>query len=286
MWTGRGATRNGALRSEARRPSPPFSPDDLFSAPLHDFPIRDEILYAYFSLSPEMDILEIGPGSGFTAFRLARQVRSVTLVDVAEECLAELRNSSRQSANIHYVCADISQPGLAEKVGRRFDGVYGLDVFEYVLDPVTCLRNLAEVLKPGAELLLSYPNLPPPVGDGVNYFSRRAELESLLKKAGFQRWDVFSVRLGTYARFIYLPLHEWPLRLYRHLRGGNRGNLPQTYERTWAFRQRRKMNRYRLPLNSFWLLLERAMRAGGNVFRAEPVADDVRGLVLVVRAWK
>src|SRR5437660_489577 len=86
-------------------PRPPFRWADLWLAPLHDFTLRDDILYQYLPLSPRMEVLEVGPGSGFTAFRLARQVRHLTLVEIAAEVLAVLRQQLRHLPNIHYVCA-------------------------------------------------------------------------------------------------------------------------------------------------------------------------------------
>src|SRR5258708_36464084 len=72
---------------------PAFRPSDIFKAPLHDFPIRDEILYQYLPLSPDMDVLEVGPGSGVTAFRVARRLRSLTLLDIAAANIAHLRGT-------------------------------------------------------------------------------------------------------------------------------------------------------------------------------------------------
>ena len=43
----------------------------LTQAPLHDFPVRDEILFQYLPLQPEMDVAEVGLGTGFTSCWLA-----------------------------------------------------------------------------------------------------------------------------------------------------------------------------------------------------------------------
>src|SRR5579872_3259743 len=48
-------------RAQLRAQRPSFRWSDLGRAPLHDFPIRDEILLSYFPLSGEMEMLEIGP---------------------------------------------------------------------------------------------------------------------------------------------------------------------------------------------------------------------------------
>lgn len=283
----RGGSQSGALttgRGTIRRPSSRFS--DIWSAPLHDFPIRDEILFQFLPLSPQMDVLEIGPGSGFTAFRLARQVRRMTLVDVSSNALEDVRAHLGQIPNLDFVCADLSLPGLVARVGQEFDVAFGLDVFEYVVDPGACLKNLAAVLRPGGQLFLSYPNVPPPVGDGVTYFSCQQDLDQLLDKAGFARWEIFAVRLRPFATEVYRALHEWPLRLYRRLRGSNRGSRPQIYERTWAFQQRQKFSRLKVPVHAFWAFLGQAMRLGGDVFVGDPELNGNMRHQLVIRAWK
>jgi SAM-dependent methyltransferase len=267
-----------------RRPS--FRVSDICKAPLNDFPIRDEILYQYLPFSPDMDVLEIGPGSGFTAFRLARQVRSLTLVDVAARSLTRLRKQLQFLASVRCVCADPAQPGLVTELNEKFDAVFALDVFEYVVDPAACLQNIFQVLRSSGELFLTFPNVPPPVGDGVTYFSQKSELADLLGRAGFGHWEIFAVRQRRFARWVYSVAHEFPLRVYRQLRSGAPYGRPQTYEGTWAFKHMEKLARYKMPLHFFWFLVGQAMRLGGNTFEAELVSEEILGRQLVIRAWK
>ena len=282
----RDATREVMPWLEVGNLRPSFRWSDLWKAPLHDFPIRDEILYQYLPLAAESDILEVGPGSGFTAFRMARHVRRLTLMDAAPGPLAKLQEQLGHLPGLILVCADVTRAGLAERLGQRFDAVYALDVFEYLADPATALRNFADVLRPQGELFLTYPNVPPPEGDGVTCFARLAELEELLERAGFRRWQVFAVRLRPYAAAIYRVFHEWPLQLYRQLRRPNREARPQTYDATWAFQHQSRLHRYKLLLHLWWLLVEGVMRLRGDLFTAEPVRDEILGRQLVVRAWR
>ena len=283
-------TQNHLIADDPRIPPriqrPSFRWSDIWRAPLHDFPIRDEILYQYLPLSAGMDVLEIGPGSGFTAFRLARQVRSLTLVDVAVEVVTDLDRQLSFLNNVSTVCADVSQPGLAKRLDWRFDAAYALDVFEYLKNPGICLSNLAEVIRPGGSLLISYPNVPPPEGDGVTFFSNVAALDGLIKNAGFCRWETFAVRLRPWAAKTYRGLHEWPLRSYRWLHHQERDGQPQTYEATWAFRHRRKLLPYKIPLHFLWATLDLTIKAGGGVFGVEPIVESILGRQLVIRAWK
>jgi SAM-dependent methyltransferase len=231
-------------------------------------------------------MLEVGPGSGFTAFRLARTIQHLTLVEVAPEAVSALSEALRDLPNVQLVRADVTSPDFSELLGQGFDAVYGLDVFEYVLDPAACLANLAAVLRAGGEMLLTYPNVPPPIGDGVTWFTQPGDLDRLLRQAGFRRWQVLTVRLRPAAGWLYSALHEWPLRLYRHLRGSSPDDRPQTYDRTWAFRHRQHLLRYRLPLHVVWAMLGGMIRLGGDVFEAEPATNDILGRQLMIRAWR
>ncbi len=105
------------LGAASARPAKAWS--DLWKAPLHDFPIRDEILFQFLGLEPSMQLLEVGPGSGFTAFRLSRVVNRLTLVEFAPEATSELTRRLRGLSNVRCVCADICQPGLEGLLGER-----------------------------------------------------------------------------------------------------------------------------------------------------------------------
>lgn len=283
-------TQPSSLRPGMSWPSekpqrPSFRWSDIWKAPLHDFPIRDEILYQYLPLSPTMEVLEIGLGSGFTAFRLARQVRQLTLVEIAAEVITMLREQLRHVPNIQYVCADLSQPGLVEQTKKQdFDAVFGLDVLEYVVDPAICLRNLREVLRPGGKLLLTYPNVPPPLGDGVTYFSQVTNLENLLRQADFHSWQIFVVLMRPYAARVYRVLHHWPLHLCRRLRSGHRTAHPQIYRDTWAFQNHRKLLRYKIALHLLWAALGQVIRLGGDIFAAGSARGGILGQQIVIQA--
>ena len=265
---------------------PPFRLSDIWKAPLHDFPIRDEILCQFFSFSPEIDVLEIGPGSGFTAYWLSRLVTRMTILDVAPETIAELQRQLRPLANLSFVREDITQSGLASRLHQRFDAAFGLDVFEYLADPAASLRNLADVLRPGGELFLTFPNVPPPKGDGVNYFNSTGEIAGLLEQAGFQKWKIFVVRPRPFTAAAYQLLHERPLALLRGVRRDDQYGRPQTYEKTWAFRRRLRLNHFKLFLHLYWTLLGRVIRFGGQMFTTEAPSEGILGKQLVVRAWR
>jgi SAM-dependent methyltransferase len=277
------SSRNADLTSQGKRPC--FHWSDLWRAPLNDFPIRDEILFQYLPMEPKMKVLEIGPGSGLTAFRLSRHVGGMTLVDTAPEAVSELRRKLSSISNIRFVCADLGKPGLPGTLRERYDIAFAMDVLEYVSDPPTGLRNLAEVLRPGGELFLTFPNVPPPVGDGVTYIDSLEDLGDMLRTAGFRRWTVSTVELRPYAASVYRLLHEVPLRLYRKMRGGASEERPQTFDRVWSFQHRRSLERLRTPIHFMWMTLAGILRLGGSVFTAKPATNERLRNQLVIRAW-
>lgn len=259
---------------------------DLSEAPLHDFPIRDEILCQFMSFSRDMSILEIGPGSGFTAFWLSPLLAEMMVVDVTPEVIADLRQQLSAVPNLSFGSANLARNELASRVDRRFDAAFALDVFEYVAEPLSALRNLAEILRPGGQLFLTFPNVPPPVGDGITFFRSSQEVDALLESAGFRNWHISSVRKRKYAVVTYRLLHEWPLALVRALRTRNNAERPQTYEGTWAFKKREQLNRTKCVLHLYWILLGHVLRLGGPVFETESASNGLLGRQLVIRAWK
>jgi ubiquinone/menaquinone biosynthesis C-methylase UbiE len=282
----RPALANLVPQWESARLRPSFRWADLIDAPLHDFPLRDEILFQFAPIAQGMDVLEIGPGSGNTAFRLRRVVSSLTLLDAAPELLEALRKQLGHFKNIHFLCMNLSKLNMTECPQPTFDLIYGLDVFEYISNPGACLQTMARALRPGGCLFLTFPNTPPPKGDGVTWFEHSADLEALLHESGFRSWEMFGVQLRSVPAALFEILHEMPLRLYRRSRRGKGRNVPQTYEETWAFQNKEQFVRYKPVLHFFWFLLGVMMRVGGDVFTSKRLPDPILGNQLVVRAWR
>jgi 2-polyprenyl-3-methyl-5-hydroxy-6-metoxy-1,4-benzoquinol methylase len=258
---------------------------DLWRAPLHDFPIRDAVIDQYLPLTSEMRVLEVGPGSGITAFRLAPALKHLSLLDIAQGNIEHLQAVLGASPNLSFVCTDVCQQGLANSILDRFDAIYALEVFEFVAEPEACLRNLAALLKPGGHLLLLFPNYPRSSSPGPTHFPRRADLDRALREAGFSTWATYALRLRPFAATLYQELHERPIRLYRRLRERGDRAKPLVYDDTWAFRHGRRLGLLKYPLNAVWLALAGAMGLGGDVFEHMVLnQDDILNRNLLVLA--
>ncbi|MDE3179600.1 MAG: methyltransferase domain-containing protein [Acidobacteriota bacterium] len=263
----------GRLPQPGKAQRPPFRLSDLWKAPLHDLPIRDEILYQYLPLSPEMEVLEVGPGSGFTAFRLSRRVKHITVLDIAPGTIETLKVTFKDLANVDYWCASLSEPDLCPAAGRAFDAAYALEVFEYVSDPAVCLKNLASLLKPEGMLLLNWPNYDTSRTNGVNYIRNLKDIDMMMEQAGFASWDIYALRLRPYTRLIFRNLHEWPLNLYRRLRSSSEGKGALTFDQTWHYQNNMRLGRYRFAVHSAWALVFAGLRIGGHCFERFPLKD-------------
>ncbi len=264
---------------------PSFRISDLWRAPFHDFPIRDEILYQCLPLSPGLDILEIGPGSGFTAFRLSREVRHVSLLDVSDGAICQLQSRLQHIPNLSFFCADLCAPGLKDLIKREFDALIGLAVAHLLPDPATALKNLADVVSRGGRLVLQFPNYPPPKGTGITFFQHRRALDHMLEAAGFESWAIFAIQLRAHAQLIFEQFHERPLRALRWLGSRNGNKEPLTYQATWAFQKGKKLEPLKYLMHAGWTVFSGAVHAGGDAFELLPLGEGIlnRNLLLLAR---
>jgi SAM-dependent methyltransferase len=273
-----------ARRNLSRSPSYPLS--DLWRAPLHHFPIRDEIIHQCLPLRKDMDVLEIGPGSGFTAFRVGRRVRHLSLLDVAPGNIAHLERVLQPATNLRFICADICRPGLAASLGRQFDVVYAIEVLEFVPDPAIALQNMASLLRRGGNLVLQFPNYPPPKNPGVTYFPTREMLNRMMRDAGFEVWTVHSLKLRRYPQVLVNTFLERPLAFYRRFKPRAPSRQPLAYDETWAFQNRESVDQYKYMLHTAWGLLSGAMRLGGPCFERRLLGEHIVNSNLLVLAQR
>lgn len=250
--------------AQYRRPSLRLS--DLWKSPLHALPVRDELLFQYLPLSPSMAALECGPGTGFTAFRLSRLVSHITLLDIAPGNLARLKETLAGVDNLDFVCADITLSNVSKPVKRGYDVIYGLDMFEYVVNPAEWLGNVSEMLKPGGVLFMTWPNYNSRGANGTNYIPTVEAMSAMLRDAKLERWEVYTVSLRPFAQIAFEWLHEKPMKRFRQLRGHPDHRSAPTFDLTWTCKHGARFDRYRHVIHLYWAFVIAALRLGGDCF--------------------
>jgi 2-polyprenyl-3-methyl-5-hydroxy-6-metoxy-1,4-benzoquinol methylase len=117
-----------------------------------------ELVLAHLDQPPHHRILEIGCRRGGFAMRLAREQTGTVLgadFSFAAVAEAQARATARGIPNVEFRVEDIQDIWLESD---SFDAVISCETIEHVPDPARAVRELARVLKPGGQLLLTTPN--------------------------------------------------------------------------------------------------------------------------------
>ena len=154
-------------------------------------------------LGPEMDVLEIGCGTGSTALELAPSVRSYLATDISEAMIGIARDKPGAPAQLRFERAALDELSFRN---NSFDAVLAHSLLHLVEDRDAALARIRDLLKPGGLLIASTACIADfmpwmryllPLGRAtgllplVRVFSA-AELAASLEGAGFairQRWQ-------------------------------------------------------------------------------------------------
>ena len=124
-------------------------------------------------------ILDFGGGTGLIALPLAKQAKSVTLVDIADKMLAQarLKIDSQKLANLSLIQQDL----LIEPLEEEFDLIIVSRVLHHMPNLDDSLAMFKEHLTLGGQLFIADYTVP----DGENHGFIISELEETLKNHGF-----------------------------------------------------------------------------------------------------
>jgi len=137
------------------------------------------------------DLLEVGPGHGLLMYYASNQPNVATLTgwDVSETSLAITRRSLERLTVREFSLArqDIFETP-PDGVAPRFDAIVLSEVLEHLEDPVTALKLLFTLLRPGGKIWLNVPaNSPAP--DHIFLLKHPSEATELARAAGFEILD-------------------------------------------------------------------------------------------------
>jgi arsenite methyltransferase len=103
-------------------------------------------------LRPEMVVADIGAGTGYMAAGLAPQVHKVHVIDGSAEMLEMARRKLSQLANVEYHLAEGTSIPLPDS---SLDAVFANMYLHHCSDPLTALREMARLLKPGGRMVIT-----------------------------------------------------------------------------------------------------------------------------------
>jgi ubiquinone/menaquinone biosynthesis C-methylase UbiE len=167
-------------------------------------PITNEIAYqkklqvTREHLRPDMDVLEIGCGTGSAAIAHARHVRHIRAIDFSANMLAIARGKAAE-ANIDNVTFQQATIETLDAGGSTFDAVLALNLLHLLEDEAAAMVKVRQLLKPGGVFISStaclgdwipWLRFVAPAGRWlgvipfVNVFTAR-ELKEGLSSAGF-----------------------------------------------------------------------------------------------------
>lgn len=116
-------------------------------------------------MTPEMNVLEFGCGTGTTALHHAQHVKHVRATDISERMI-EIAREKAQAAGIENVDFDVFDFDHLDVPDGAFDMVLGMSILHLVDDPQVAIAKAHRLLKPGGYFITSTACL----GDTMGWF--------------------------------------------------------------------------------------------------------------------
>lgn len=144
-------------------------------------PIADEAAYqkklqvtrGYFR--PDMEVLEIGCGTGSTAILHAPYVKHIRAIDISSKMIeiAQAKADAEHIGNITFMRSAIDEISVPD---RTMDAVLGLNILHLLDSREETISSLHKMLKPGGIFVTSTPC----IGDTMKFFKLAAPIGKFL----------------------------------------------------------------------------------------------------------
>lgn len=97
------------------------------------------------------EVLEIGSGFGYLTYALAKRGYRITGIDISNEAVTQ----ARRAFGDLYRHVSLSE---LRAQGKQYDAIIFAEMIEHTSDPLSLLREILALLKPGGALILTTPN--------------------------------------------------------------------------------------------------------------------------------
>ena len=138
-------------------------------------------------LTPRMEVLELGCGTGYFTRELAHSGARIAAIDLSPDLL-EIAKAQRSAPN---VCYEIQNAYAMTYAGATFDSVVGSSILHH-LEIEAALREIHRVLKPGGTIYFTEPNmLNPQIAIQKNIPWIKRKLGDSPDETAFFRWALY-----------------------------------------------------------------------------------------------
>lgn len=149
-------------------------------------PVADEAAYQHKLamtrelLRPDMEVLEIGCGTGGTAITHAPHVAHIRAVDISEKMIA-IAKAKAADAGVTNIVFDVAEIGTLSVPEDSVDVVLALSVLHLLEDKQAAMGRIRQMLKPGGLFISSTTCL----GDSMAWFKYFVPIGRLLGQMPF-----------------------------------------------------------------------------------------------------
>ncbi|HKW74720.1 MAG TPA: methyltransferase domain-containing protein [Terriglobales bacterium] len=159
------------------------------AAPIRDQAALDRVVQAA-GTGPEDTALDVGCGPGLLACAFARVVRHATGIDLTPAMLEQARKLQREQGltNVTWQQGDITSLLFSD---NEFSIVSCRYVFHHLEDPLTVLKEMARVCRPGGRVVVVDMAPAPEKADALNRMERLRDPSHVRGLTLFELRDLF-----------------------------------------------------------------------------------------------